>query len=1573
MVTSSNNHHTQKICVIIATALNRFDLLFQKSLPSVYHQFNVDAVNVEVIIVDDNVLDNSVAYLVDEVAKLRRTLGLNVKDFRTQVLKNQRTPNMSGTGAWNTGIYKAYEDFPTCFVAILDDDDAYLPNHLEQCLHVTKEAPHVEGVFQEIVWKNEKQEFWHFPLKVTDITPEAFYIGNPGIQGSNLFVKAHALIAINGFDESLSSATDRDLLLRLLWYWKAIENDYTSKFVIINEPGVIHYVHDLERITTNIEKKHSGLNTFYAKYKKHFTIREYYDSLKRANFIFQYEQHTSKEVIAIGMAMRNNADTVGKAIQSILQQKAPERDVFIIVSDDNSTDESFAKVSELSAMYPNVILEKGSFGNAAKNRNHIQKMVQERFPNCVLLGRLDADDELASDTILQQIETLYDETPFDVLFMANNQILKGDFTGYVNRPDEQLLASDYLLDQLHQMAQGNWEAELPSCNLFIHPAKAIPFEEIYSSEDHRNFVDYLLQAQHLKLVFQPEWIYANYSIDKHFDANHHRIAAKIQSREALYHYAKTEIEKRNRKTTALMVLKNKWSGDYTYLGAGFSGVVFHDEQWVYKVHIPLTTNNFNEIDNILFLKEKLHLFSNRKHFYPLRELTEIDGYYVLIYPYEVGEAVTSLEKEDMISFLAEMWQMKVICRSITKENNFMRYNGVIKLIDYEIESYSDNLFLNLAARAFIQLNDYKFQNVSYDKLKRSTINNFVLPELEGFYDFVEEIFQACVQNNFSAKEKVLSLVPSSSSSEKTQYDGKNHPKVNLLIKACVQDSEHLYHDVRFLVGQLTQSVSFHQRVLSLDLYKKNAFLRQYTQNGQEEQLLAQAQKLVEEGIIDSILIPPTAQEAIEQTNFNWFGILGNATHTEKGVPITSQIYAFQEMQADYILQLDVDILIGLKSATHDYLQPMIQALEHTPNAISHGFQIYQSDDEPIQAVFGFDGTIAPDVRCCLIAKERLVNALPLPNQHLELGWALSWYRALEQKQKENNLVALRGGENDSFYLHLQNYRKTNRWVWFTIQQAVKQGLLPQKQIGNPEIVGDIFDWCLPKRNEPLVVLFYVDTLDLKGFSQSFQTILNQDLSSMGIVVINNSDDFNGLEAFQSQCKANTAITWLNMETKVPYNEAIYKAIHYYLNQPDTFVSIIKQDDLLLYPAVLSECMNRLKTYGADVLVGKEISYRTLPNSGITVSNFIHPRTNPESLANGLQLFKKYLFDSLSHFDLKSKHLNAPKHIANFSKIKETHQWIDDESGISFMVPMVEMSSNPIRFDHYNVLRKTPTSGERLAEAIAFVQTKTPKVEGSWQKGRKTFLPNQHKIELDITYDCNLKCFHCNRSCTQAPTQSHMTLEQIKTFVEESIALGKKWQLINVLGGEPTIHPEFAAIIDCLLYEYVIPFSPETTLQVTSNGFGEEVREKLAALPQHANLTVNSNSFKDDKEVPYFTPFNMAPKDEEDAATHEYKKGCWVTSYCGIGLNHLGYFACGVAGGIDRVLQSNKGIKRLQDVEVALLQEQLQEFCQWCGNFSTYAGNNGDFMERAEKDTAPKKAMSSSWKEVYKQNNKHESI
>ena len=209
----------------------------------------------------------------------------------------------------------------------------------------------------------------------------------------------------------------------------------------------------------------------------------------------------------------------------------------------------------------------------------------------------------------------------------------------------------------------------------------------------------------------------------------------------------------------------------------------------------------------------------------------------------------------------------------------------------------------------------------------------------------------------------------------------------------------------------------------------------------------------------------------------------------------------------------------------------------------------------------------------------------------------------------------------------------------------------------------------------------------------------------------------------------------------------------------------------------------------------------------------------------------------------------------------------------------------------------------------------------------------------------------------------MSLEQVRTFVSESIALDKRWEFINVLGGEPTLHPDFQAIIAALLHEYVDTSSPDTVVQITSNGHGAFVLRQLEQLPAHPRLIVNRDSFKDNERVPYFTPFNDAPIDDPAFAAADFRKGCWVTSYCGLGLNHLGYFACAVAGGIERLLGAGRGVRSLAEVDASIA-ETLDTYCRLCGNFKHYEQSRGDFVPRSEKDVCDGPVLSTTWTELY---------
>jgi hypothetical protein len=210
---------------------------------------------------------------------------------------------------------------------------------------------------------------------------------------------------------------------------------------------------------------------------------------------------------------------------------------------------------------------------------------------------------------------------------------------------------------------------------------------------------------------------------------------------------------------------------------------------------------------------------------------------------------------------------------------------------------------------------------------------------------------------------------------------------------------------------------------------------------------------------------------------------------------------------------------------------------------------------------------------------------------------------------------------------------------------------------------------------------------------------------------------------------------------------------------------------------------------------------------------------------------------------------------------------------------------------------------------------------------KRYEPSRNSIEIDITYDCNVRCFNCNRSCTQAPTKDNLSLEQIDKFIKESINNNIQWHTIRILGGEPTLHPQLLLILDMLI-EYRVHYSGKTTIQLVSNGCGKKVTNRLSRIPHEVTI---ENSRKTSRNQTTFSLFNIAPIDTPQFKDSDFSGGCWITSQCGIGLTPYGYYQCAIAGGIDRIFGFDKGIKTLSNSYDKML-DLFSLLCRYCGHF-----------------------------------------
>ncbi len=207
--------------------------------------------------------------------------------------------------------------------------------------------------------------------------------------------------------------------------------------------------------------------------------------------------------------------------------------------------------------------------------------------------------------------------------------------------------------------------------------------------------------------------------------------------------------------------------------------------------------------------------------------------------------------------------------------------------------------------------------------------------------------------------------------------------------------------------------------------------------------------------------------------------------------------------------------------------------------------------------------------------------------------------------------------------------------------------------------------------------------------------------------------------------------------------------------------------------------------------------------------------------------------------------------------------------------------------------------------------------------------SKKKIELDITYRCNLSCANCNRSVglRQAKSNIDMSLEQIQKFADESRQNEMHWDVIKLLGGEPTMHPQLNEIIT-IIKSYIDEYSPSTTLELWTNGDGRKVREVLKTLPDFVKVIDSSDTRGAE---PLFNSFNLAPVDSKMYKHTDFSHGCSIIEKCGVGLTPYGYYPCAIAGGIDRVFGVNSGSHDLSTA-YGEMRGQLNDFCRYCGHF-----------------------------------------
>ncbi|MHA1381067.1 MAG: glycosyltransferase [Candidatus Helarchaeota archaeon] len=251
---------------------------------------------------------------------------------------------------------------------------------------------------------------------------------------------------------------------------------------------------------------------------------------------------SNKGTILIGMPLQNSANTLRRAIKSVLSQKNLKRNLILFIVDDNSTDNWKEVISDY--IYDlRIVFKSVNIGKVYAVRNYILDYVRENMPKVEYIGRLDADDMLADEYVLCRIEKIMDKYAPDVIIAGNKQMLN-DKIIRVNYATKNLLDYNYLEKRLALMAKGVLEGELPSCNTFVRPIGSIYYKNLESAEDHWYTVDLLLNQDKYKIYVAEDIIYAIYTLNGLITSQNKKTQKYLESRKKLYKYFLYQIRMR---------------------------------------------------------------------------------------------------------------------------------------------------------------------------------------------------------------------------------------------------------------------------------------------------------------------------------------------------------------------------------------------------------------------------------------------------------------------------------------------------------------------------------------------------------------------------------------------------------------------------------------------------------------------------------------------------------------------------------------------------------------------------------------------------------------------------------------------------------------------------------------------------------------------------------------------------------------------------------------------------------------------------------------------------------------------
>ena len=865
--------------------------------------------------------------------------------------------------------------------------------------------------------------------------------------------------------------------------------------------------------------------------------------------------------IILSIVVKNGRQTIARCLDSVFNQQGID-ELGVLLLDDNSNDKWTEAVQE-QLQHAALVVHQCKVGKISAMRNMAIHLAKKVYPEFKWLGRLDVDDCLDnSHSIAETLRPVLDRTSGAKWILAGNSLCEeGRNLERKNFPSNHLMTKDGLLEATLGMSQGIPEAELPSCNLWLHRDMNVSYPAVSSAEDHW-LVAFLLVQHADSGLLRPETLYTCYTLGGRATLNGRKLKHYRASRELL-----------NNSVRYWLNIPSDWTETEVILGWGKEGVVYCRGNLIYKEFITEITQ-----EHVSWLE--IHLAG--PHF-PEAKWEQGEISWKAIYPFQRVRPLNSGASDStnisrlIRNFIHYCLNHNMVCLDIARYNCGL-LDGELFVFDIgrDIKPFEITYFRDMCARLYLSL----ICGYTDEELKKVTHslrdNDEEFKKIPGFEPFYKDVMCSWIESHGFGK----TTKPAQENSLKRYND------VTLLIKACAMDAPLIEAQLGHVLTQLCCTHKYSKVLLLIDS-RTQGFLREHNQ-GDYEKVLETGDNFREQGKIDNLLVTPIPEqpECVADLYCRWFGVESEKTHTKAGVPVFSQLWAFEQIDTRYVLQLDVDVLIGRRNLDHDYLRDMLTAIREE-NIFCVGFNIAHAPDSQSNAYHAPQGGYKPEVRFGLLDIQRLTAQRPFPNSVSTGFLTMTWYQSVHQYQQAHGWRSLRGGNPNTYYIHPPNSAKRDQCFMTKVVDIVEQDRLPHSQHGQWDMIENPDRWKYPPRNEDIIVLIMGRNTGMKKISRCLDSLFRQSFGDWGALIV---DDASSSELQQKlracilSSKKKSQITLVQRKRRIGKTRNEWDLLPQICHNSESLIVILDMDDCFAHEKVLDRIYQQYKN-GYEVILG----------------------------------------------------------------------------------------------------------------------------------------------------------------------------------------------------------------------------------------------------------------------------------------------------------------------------------------------------------------------------------------------------